>query len=453
MGAGSDSGFNRNLLAAKPKAVPDMHMLFRLATALSLVLCASAAQALNKAEESRLVNVQGDMFPNLVGKELRRYALLSVKDGRLRAIPMQFVERTLEGFPYFATDDSVKAAGNANLLDATDQLVFQLDDTGPRFTGRSMQRLYAEIEVMTSDGPRYAYVADPGFLQNNRLLTKYDERAGVIGTDWYELEVDPENMNIWKDFFFRTYTATEGKKKRTLLDTMKVKLSSGVFTKNNRITLDNRNLDTKIIEIRRGQVQTEVFARVHVEVARVPFLTVLMYYVIQPRQTEIYAKFKIPVVAEAVAEQPSVSMAIDGNRLEGGKLWTSWGFDEPVITDGRMDNAEAALMARAVPSDKSWLLYDTEQGFAVLADMEFRRGFDTPLKMVYKDSRRDEDPPERFIGQWPNVGFQLDNVPIGKEFFLKATLAFNDTIGNMTPRDYAAQFLAPLKVKVYPAAQ
>lgn len=430
-----------------------MHTIFRRVLTLALLLAATNSLALTKAEESRLVNVNGDQFPNLVGKELRRYALLSVSNGRLRAIPMQFVERTLEGFPYFSTDTSVQPSGNPNTLDATDQLVFQLEDTGPRFSGRSMQRLYAEIEVQTSDGPRYAYLADPGFLQNNRLLTKFDERSGIIGTDWYELEVDPNNMNIWKDFFFRGYTATEGKKKRTLLDTMKVKLSSGVFSKSNRITLDNRNLDTKIIEIRRGQVQTEVFARVHVEVAKVPFLTVLMYYVIQPRQTEIYAKFKIPLVAEAVAEEPSVSMAIDGNRLEGGKLWTSWGFDEPVITDGRMDNAEHALLARKVPNDNSWLLYDTEQGFSVLAGMEFRQGFDTPLKMIYKDSRRDEDLPERFIGQWPNVGFQLDNVPIGKEFFLKATLAFNDNIGRMTPRDYATKFLEPLKVKVYPALQ
>lgn len=417
------------------------------------ILAALPAGALTKAEEGRIVTVNGDQLTNLVGKELRRYALLSMKDGRLRAIPMQFVERTVDGFPYFATDESAKAAGSPNVLDATDQLVFQLEDTGPRLSGRSVQKLYAEIEVITSDGPRYVYLGEPGFLQNNRILAKYDEHAGQIGTDWYELEVDPENLNIWKDFFFRTYTQTDSnKKKRTLLDTMKVKLSSGVFTKNNRLTLDNRNLDTKVIEIRRGQVQTEIFARVHVEVARVPFLTVLMYYVIQPRQTEIYARFKIPLVAEAVAEQPAVSMAIDGNRLEGGKLWTSWGFDDPVITDGRMDNSEYALLARKVPNDRSWLLYDTEQGFTVLANMEFRQGFDTPLKMIYKDSRRDEDLPERFIGQWPNVGFQLDNVPIGKEFFLKATLAFNDSLGKMAPRDYAGAFLAPLKVNVYPAA-
>lgn len=419
---------------------------------LLLMTTALPAVALTKAEEARLVTVNGDQFTHLVGTELRRYALLSVKDGRLRAIPLQFTERTPEGFPYFATDEAASRAGNANLLDATDQLIFQLEDTGPRFRGRAMQKLYAEIEIQTSEGPRYAYLADPGFLQNNRLLAKYDERAGVIGTDWYELEVEPDNLNIWKDFFFRTYTVTEGKKKRTLLDTMKVKLSSGVFTKNNRITLDNRNLDTTVLEIRRGQVQTEIFAKAQVEVARVPVLTVHMYYVIQPRQTEIYARFKIPTVARAVLEQPAVSMAIDGNRLEGGKLWTSWGPEEPMITDGRLDNAEATLLGLAVPRDRNWLLYDTGQGFMVLAGMEFKQGFDIPMSLVYKDSRRDEDLPERFIGQWPNVGFSLDNVPIGHEFFFKATLAFNDTLGRMTPRDYAGAFLAPLQVKVYPAA-
>lgn len=430
-----------------------MRSLLRpLAGLLALCATASPALALTKAEESRLVTVNGDQFTNLVGSELRRYALLSVKDGRLRAIPLQFVERTVEGFPYFATDDTVQPAGNPNLLDATDQLVFQLEDTGPRLQGKAMQKLYAEIEVQTSEGPRYAYLAAPGFLQNNRTLTKYDDKAGLIGTDWYELEVDPKNLNVWKDFFFRTYTVMEGnKKKRTLLDTMKVKLSAGVFSKNNRITLDNRNLDTEVIEIRRGQVQTEIFAKAKVEVARVPVLTVLMYYVIQPRQTEIYAKFKIPGIAETVLEKPSVSMAIDGNRLEGGKLWTSWGFDEPVITDGRIDNSEAALVARKVPNDRNWQIYDTGQGFMVLAGMDFKKGFDVPMAMVYKDSRRDEDLPERFIGQWPNVGYALTDVPIGREFFFKATLAFNENMGGMTPRSYADGFLAPLKVKVLPA--
>ncbi|MFZ5724730.1 MAG: hypothetical protein ACOY33_13845 [Pseudomonadota bacterium] len=430
-----------------------MRTLSRLLAGLLLLTPALPAVALTKAEEARLVTVNGDQFTALVGTELRRFALLTVREGRLRAVPLQFVERTGDGFPYFATDESATGAGNATLLDATDQLVFQLEDTGPRFQGRSMQKLYAEIEVMTSDGPRYVYLADPGFLQNNRALTKYDDVAGLIGTDWYELEVDPKNLNIWRDFFFRTYTATEGKRKRTLLDTMKVKLSSGVFTQNNRITLDNRNLDTEVLEIRRGQVQTEIFAKAKVEVARVPVLTVTMYYVIQPRQTEIYARFKIPTVARAVLEKPAVSMAIDGNRLEGGRLWTSWGFDEPVITDGRLDSTEAALLARPVPKDRNWLLYDTTQGFMVLAGMEFKRGFDIPMSLVYRDSRREEDLPERFIGQWPNVGFSLDDVPIGHEFFFKATLAFNDGMGKMTPREYAANFLAPLSVKVRTAAK
>lgn len=439
---------------AKPTVKMTMRPLMKYLVA-GLLLCAAplSANALTKAEESRLVQVPGSQLPFLLGSELRNYTLLAVSGGRPRAVPMQFVERSKEGFPYFAADDSTASPGDPTKLDPTDLLIFQLEDTGARLTSRPPQRLFAEIVVQTSDGPRYVYLAEKGFLQNNRVLVKYDERAGLIGTDWYDLEVDPNNLNVWKDFFFRTYTLTEGKKKRTLLDTMKVKLSTGVFTKNNRITLDNRNLNTEIIEIRRGPVQTEIFARAKVEVARVPVLTVVMYYVIQPRQTEIYARFKIPAIAATVAEKPAVSMGIDGNRLEGGKLWTSWGPDEPVITDGRLDNAEAALMQRTVPRDRNWLMYDTGQGFIVLAGMEFKEGFDVPMSLVYKDSRRDEDMPERFIGQWPNVGFSLDDVPIGRDFFMKATLAFNDVMGRQTPRDYAEQFLEPLRVSVNPITQ
>lgn len=428
-------------------------LLWPLAGLLLLCVAVSPVHAMSKAEESRLVTVEGDLFADLLGSELRRYALLSIKDGRLRAIPMQFLERTLDGRPYFISDDTAQPTGNATLLDATDQLVFQLEDTGPRLTGRSIQKLYAEIEVQTSTGPRYAYLADPGFLLNNRVLTKYDEAAGVIGTDWYELNIDPKNLNIWRDFFFRTYTATDDRKKRTLLDTMKVKLSAGLFAKNNRITLDNRNLDTRVVEIRRGQVQTEIFSKAQVEVAKVPVLTVLMYYVLQPRQVEVYVRFKIPAIAEAILEQPAVSIAIDGNRLEGGKLWTSWGPDTAVITDGHIDRSELALMAQPMPTQNNWLFYDTGQGFALMAGLEFLQGFDVPMSLVYKDSRRDEDPPERFIGQWPNVGFALGNVPIGHDFSFKATLAFNDSLDGQTPRKYAAQFLTPLAVKVYSAAK
>lgn len=452
MGRQGANRFNHGLLSRlhHVKSHPMTRMLATLAAALTLAL-ALPAHAMNKPEESRLVQLPGSQLPALLGSELRRYALLSVSNGRLRAIPMQFVERTPEGFPYFTSDDSTKAPGNPNLLDPSDQLVFQLEDAGPQFSGRAPQKLLAEIEVQTSGGPRYVYLAEQGFLQNHRVLAKYDERAGLIGTDWYDLEVDPKNLNIWRDFFFRTYTLTDGKKKRTLLDTMKVKLSGGIFSKNNRITLDNRNLNTEVLEVRRGQVQTEIFAKARVEVARVPVLTVLMYYVIQPRQTEIYARFRIPAIASTVLEKPAVSMAIDGNRLEGGKLWVSWGPDTPVITDGRIDNAETALMQLPVPRDQNWLLYDTEKGFAVLAAMEFKEGFDVPMSLVYKDSRRDEDLPERFIGQWPNVGFSLDDVPIGRDFFFKATLAFNDNLGRLPPREYAAHFLAPLKVTVRPA--
>src|SRR5690606_7045422 len=106
--------------------------------------------ALTKAEEGRLIFINGDQFGPLLGTELKRYALLSVsREGRLRAVPMQFLERTPDGLPYFVTDTAVSAPGNALLLDASDQLVFQLEDTGPRFQGRSPQKMYAEIEVTT----------------------------------------------------------------------------------------------------------------------------------------------------------------------------------------------------------------------------------------------------------------------------------------------------------------
>jgi hypothetical protein len=420
---------------------------------LASLLASPAALALTKGEEGRIVEVAGEAMPHLLGTDVRKLALLSVQNGRLRALPMQFVERTKNGLPFFPTDDTATAPGDPNLLDPTDRLVFQLDDTGKRFSGRSMQRLRAEIEVQTSEGPRYAYLADPGFLQNNRTLVKYDEHAGVIGSDWFELNVEPKNLNIWRDFFYRTYTVTDGARKRTLLDTMKVRLSSGIFTKNNRMILDNDNLDTRIMEIRRGPVQTEVFAIAQVEVARVPVLNTRMYYVIQPRQTDIYVRFKIPAIATPVLEKPAVSMAIDGNRLEGGQLWTSWGPDEGVMTDGRIDSAEVALLQRAMPNDNPWLLYDTGKNFLVLAGMEFKEGFDVPMSLVYKDSRRDEDLPERFIGQWPNVGFQIDNLPIGRDFFFRATMSFNDHRGGVSPREYAEQFRKPLAVRVIPPAE
>src|SRR5690606_22549732 len=201
----------------------------------------------------------------------------------------------------------------------------------------------------------------------------------------YQLNMAPDNLLVWNDFFFRGYQSPDGRT-QSILDTLKIRLSAGVLGDRSRITLDNSNLSPRIEEVIEGPLVTAVYATTSVRFARVPVLNIDNYFLIMPQQTDIHSRFTLPGIANTVLSSPSVSMSLDGNQLLGARLRTSWTGELEARVDGAISDTEQRMLDTPM-SGRNWLWFSTGRQFDLLAELDFRDGFDTPVKLVYEDDR------------------------------------------------------------------
>lgn len=404
--------------------------------------------SLSSAAFSQILQIPGSDLPGLLGQPNAIYSLFAVKDGRLDPIPHQWLEFSKEGFPYFHSDDSTAAAGDRNKIDATDVLLVRKEDAGVRLTSAPAEQVRGEITIPLPQGPKYVYVVKNAYRQATQRYVKFDQTKMVIKSTDYALYFDEHNMLIWNDFFYRGYVGPSGQRE-SILDTLKIRLSAGVFRESSRLTLSNDNLNPKIEEVIEGPLAWQVYATTTLSVAKIPALKIRNYFLIMPQQTDIYARFTLPVIAKTVLQRPSVSISLDGNQLYGGKLITSWTKDMVAVTDGKMSQHEKDMVGTPM-SGKNWIWFGTGRGFDLLAQLDFRQGFEAPARLFYQDDSTLASPPERFPGQLPNVGFTIDEIPIGKEFNFLTKLFFSANSENLAPGIYAENTLREHQISYRP---
>lgn len=384
---------------------------------------------------AQIWQLEAGPLDSLHGQPISQYSFFTFNDGRFDPVPHQWLDMSTEGLPYFTSDESAEPAGQAGTIDATDRLLLRREDGGERLSQRVPEQVVAEIRASVPGDERYYYVVRNAYRQATQRYVKFDPDKMVIKSTDYALFMDQDNLLVWNDFFFRSYKGTSGQRE-TLLDTLKIRLSTGVFTENNRLTLDNRNLEPRIEEIVEGPLAWGVHATTTLTVARVPVARIRNYFLLMPQQVDIHTRFKLPAVARTVLQDPHISMSLDGNQLYDGKLVTSWTGSRVAVTDGVMSADEQAMVGEAMQG-KPWLWFGTGRGFDLLAELDFREGFDKPVRLLYQDDATLANIPERFPGQLPNVGFTIEDLPIGKEFYFVASMFFSEDSNGQAPGQYA----------------
>lgn len=214
-----------------------------------------------------------------------------------------------------------------------------------------------------------------------------------------------------------------------------------MFRENSRITLTNDNLEPKIEQIIEGPLAWQIYATTTLNVAKIPVMKIRNYFLLMPQQNDIHARFTLPLIAKTVLQDPHISISLDGNQLYGGKLVTSWTGNNVAVTDGKMSDSEKQMVGHPM-SGNNWIWFGTGRGFDILAQLDFREGFEAPARLLYQDDATLENPPERFPGQLPNVGFTIEQIPIGKEFNFLTRLFFSDNSDGLPPGKYADTTLA-----------
>lgn len=414
-----------------------MNALFVRAPALLSALLMAALPAIGHAQ---IVQIPGSAIGDLVGQASAAYSFFSVRDGNLDPVPHQWLEYSTEGFPYFDNDKSTTRAGTRAHIDASDVLLLRKQDGGSKLAQHPIEQVVGELAVSLPDGVRYFYVVKNAYRQATQRYVKFDTEQMVIKSTDYALYLDDGNMLIWNDFFYRGYKGSSGQRE-SILDTLKIRLSAGVFRENSRITLTNDNLEPKIEQIIEGPLAWQIYATTTLNVAKIPVMKIRNYFLLMPQQNDIHARFTLPLIAKTVLQDPHISISLDGNQLYGGKLVTSWTGNNVAVTDGKMSDSEKQMVGHPM-SGNNWIWFGTGRGFDILAQLDFREGFEAPARLLYQDDATLENPPERFPGQLPNVGFTIEQIPIGKEFNFLTRLFFSDNSDGLPPGKYADTTLA-----------
>jgi hypothetical protein len=395
--------------------------------------------ALSGTLHAQIITLTGESFKALHGKQTGLYSFFTVQDGRLAPVPHQWVQWSEQGYPYFEEDGSTDLVGDPARIDAEDRLLLRFEDGGQPLDGPATEQVAAELAVEQAGETRYFYLVKNAYLQNTDRYVQFDPQSMTIKSTDYALSMTDGNLFKWSDFYFRGFEGENGER-QSILDTLKLRLSAGLFGENNRVTLNNNNLDPKVKQVINGPLAALVYASTSVTVAKVPVLRINNYFLVMPKQMEIHSRFTLPGIAETVVKRPALDISLDGNGLYDSQMMTSWTGNHVAITDGRLSDAEKAMLNQPLEGD-NWIWFSTGRGFDLLAQLAFLKGFDSPARLLYQDDASLANEPERFPGQLPNVGFSLTDIPYGQEFYFVTRLFYSKDSQGLPPSKYANQQL------------
>lgn len=417
------------------------HLIKHVLGSLLFCLCMTSANAY-------VIEVTGSQVKPLLGQKAADYGIFAVDNNAFVPVAHQWLDWAVEDVPYFSEDHELTVDGKAGIIDTNDRLLLRFEDGGNRLSPsiKITAKPAAELAITHAGQVRYFYLVKNPYQHSDKSYVDFDTQKMVIKTNHFALFVDENNLLQWNDFYYKGYKTANGSR-QSILDTMKLRLSAGVLSKKTRMTLANDNLQPHIRQVIKGPLATLIYADTSLKVAGIKVLSISNYFVIEPNQTNIHTRFTLPKAAELVLNEPSISISLDGNGLYGSELHTSWTGNSIGVTDGTMSPQERSMENSLMPKD-GWILFDTKRNFSLLAQLLFSQNLTRPVTLLYQDDASLENKPERYVGQLPNVGFSIENLPFGQLFAFQVKLLYS---GN-SPRDpyyYAHDQLSPPEVNYH----
>lgn len=388
----------------------------------------TAAQE-HPVSQQKIIEIKGVELPELAGKDFSAFTLFAVRQGMLMPIPHQCEDFDDEGYSWFK-QSKTPLRGREGIFDTHDSLLFRFADAGSEMDSlqASLAPELTQIQIKEGAETRYVYVAQQAMRFSHAPLAHYDADTGMIKTEFFTLQTAPDNLLQWSDFTYRNF---QGLPNNTLLDTLKIRLEAGVVLNNARITLDNQNLRTQVIAVKAGPVRTVMLAESSMNFAGVPVVFIDFQLQLYPQQINIDAKVEVPAVLKRLLRNPTATVTLDGYNLGGSELRSSVA-SESVIVDGKMEASESALANKSIQQN-AWIWLSTHKGFDIFSTLYIPPNFNVPVTLQYQDSLTNEDNPERFAGQGPNVGYHMKDVPVNDTFHFAFQAWFTDSLTGVAP--------------------
>ena len=377
----------------------------------------------NQLIENPIVKYSVSEIPQLSAQTISSIHVVKWQNTGWHKVPFQIVEMDELGLPYFAKGPNL-LSGKSGVFDGRDELWLQSSAFGEKVTTEHLDKGQSEV-CISSEKCLYVSLIPLQTTDSQSSiepLVQFDAELADIKTSHFSLNMNPKNYFLWDDFFFFPY---QGPQQESLLDTIKIRLAGGVFSRFTRIELDNHNLRARLLDYQSGDISTILLLKTKVIIAKIPVMSLHIYFQVFPQQIDISAHASLPAIFKKVLKNPTMSISLDGNKLLGAEFTTALGNNNWGVVDGKIDNTENQLIKNGISNEASWIWFDTGDQFSLACFMDVPENFDIPISLFYEDDGELENKPERFRGQWPNIGYQINAIPREKEFFFTASLVFS----------------------------
>lgn len=382
------------------------------------------AQTLSALDQRKVITIKGHELPSLLGNPIDQYSVEAVKDGVLKPIPFQIDEYNIEHELYFEAL-KVPIDGQKGIVDNNDELLFFYSDAGSRKTDFMVAsgKIISEVKLTNREGVvRYVYVVANSKLSSDVYHVRYSSELGKLETDFFSVTVNPKNALYWDDFQYFSYNG-EGD---SPLDTMKLRISTGVITSFPRWTFNNKNLIAKPVGENIGPIRATAMFKVTARYFYIPLISAYVQAHYLPNGFEYSCRVKIPPLRRSLLNNATVSLSFDGNRLMGSEIKTALQPELTGVVDGTISEDEKTMIDRGVDEENNWFWLTTKHNFDWLTFLDFTTLNKSGLQFYLVDDEHKKDRPERFDGQLPNIGFSLINLPRAGWFKFKSTIYFSD---------------------------
>lgn len=391
------------------------------------------------ALEHTVITLTPMELPALKGQLIDNLSVMVWKGEQFVPIPFQIDEMDQFDLVWFA-GSHFDRQGEEGLFDGVDQLLVMLRDAGtaaPQGQQPAQGKITAEVRLNTPQNTSHVFYLVSGNPQRDSYhYVSHDPRTGVTRTERYVLVTDPDNELNWRHLGYSDY---RGRADASLINSLEMRMSGGVFFRFPRMTLDNNNLRPTMVGFDIGPIRSVMHLETKVVFAGLPMMKLHVQAHRYANHYEAHSYAKIPGLYRSTLKYPQVSVSIDGNNLLGSSVRTARSGDLVVKVDGNMDATEEELVRRGLSSDESWILFDSLQGFALLTELDVPpqlRGI--PLELVYQDQRDPKSLTEQLAGQLPTLGYALNGWPEQDELRFAVRLLFDQHFGELAPLDYVA---------------
>ncbi|PCJ13421.1 MAG: hypothetical protein COB04_16465 [Gammaproteobacteria bacterium] len=390
--------------------------------------CAFQAQAmgedtLSAARGMQLAIVKGSDIEKVLGHSSDDYSVMVFNGSELAPIPFQFDDLNDKGFPY-VPGGSLVIDGQEGIIEAQDELVFMIRDSGSKANAEALAAISGkavlELELKDDHMQRFAYLIKGNSDRSDVHYTHYNQETGFIKTDHFTLQTDPGNIFVWSDLLYEGYEAN-----KSIWDTMKIRIRARLgFLKT---TLSNRFIPSEVIAVKNGAVRSIISVDATIALFGVELASAGANVTVTSQTLQFPVHITVPKAANVLSDL-DIDISLDFHEMDGVHIRSGAGSKEYLIAGEEGLKKGAQPKDLALSPEDSWLTGTTRQGWDIVAFFVGSDNFTPDLDVLYLDHGRDseEDGPERYEGSFPQVGYVVNELPIGKAIVIGIDLFFDD---------------------------